>query len=338
MPGLVLLLAAPALADSILDREAPVPATSMWVVGEPPPAWSALKGECVLLELTDPDELVCQGLASRTVEVVRRTRDRHLLPVSVAVGGGADDEKAREFAKRFGVTWSLGVDRKGETFFAFGAPSLPRWYLVAPDGRVMWEGSPGALDDATLSGFLDRARLWRPAEIAKTVRPAADLFVKGKFAAAAKKASEAVAEAAKRRKAGLPVEGEVEKDAALLSDGLASVARIRLAIADRLAKDRWSLEAKDMLEGIAAGFAGTEWEGKAKAALEALAADERAVWEILAATRLREILASVKPASRRTVEKAVDDLGTFLSQFENSRVEERARAALERLRALLPGK
>jgi len=268
--SLLLLAASPALADSLLDRDPPAPAVTKWVVGEPPPALKSLKGTSALLELTDPDELVCQGLASRTLEVANRTKDRHLLVITVAVGTGADEEKAREFAKRFGVTWPLGVDRKGETFYAFGAPTLPRWYLVAPDGRVMWEGSPGALDDAALSGFLERARLWRPAEVAKTVRPAAEAFVKGKYASAARKAADALAEARKRAGAGLPVEGDVEKDAALVTEGLRALAEMRLRIASGLEKERWSLEALEIYEAMAEGFRGTEWAGKAKDAIEAM--------------------------------------------------------------------
>ena len=335
---LLLLLAGGARADSFLDREAPVPAVTQWVTGEPPPAWKELKGSCALLELLDPDELVCQGLVSLTVKVVGATKERKLLVFSVAVGTGADDEKARTFAKRFNVTWPLGVDRKGETYFGCGAPTLPRWYLVAPDGKVMWEGSPGALSAETLGGFLDRARLWRPAEIAKTVRPAADAYVKGMFSAAAKKAAAALAAARKRAKAGLRVEGDVEKDATLVADGLKAVATLRLSIADGMAKERLSLDAEDLLQSVATGFAGTEWEGKAKEALAVMAADARAQAEILAGKKLREILASVKPNVRRTVEKAIAELDVLLATYGNLRSGERAQAAKAKLEALLSAK
>ncbi len=333
----VLLASAAARADSLLDKPAPDPAVAKWAAGEAPPSWKALDGRCALFELLDPDDLVCQGLVSRTVEIAAKAKERRLVVVSVAVGTGADEEKAREFAKRFRVSWPLGVDRRGETFFAAGNPSLPWYWLIAPDGRVVWEGSPGALDEPTLKGFLDRARLWHPDEITRLLRPAAEAFTKGKYGAAARKADEGAAEAEKRVRYGQAVEGTEAKDAALVRDGVKTIAVIRLGIAERLAKDRFSLDARDMLEAMAAGFAGSEWEGKAKEALDAIAADKRAQAEIQAAKRLREILAAIRPLTRKNVQKALEELEGFLRLNENLRTGERARAEMARLEKILGG-
>ena len=155
----LLLLAAAARADSFLDRPAPEPAVTKWVAGDAPPAWKTLEGRCALLELFDPDDIVCQGLVSHTVEIAEHAAGKKLVILSVAVGSGAEEGKALDFAKHFKMTWPVGADRKGETFLAAGSPTLPRYLLVAPDWKVVWEGSPGALDAATLDGFLERARL-----------------------------------------------------------------------------------------------------------------------------------------------------------------------------------
>ncbi len=331
----LLLLPARAAADTLLDRQAPEPAVSKWVGGEPPPPLKALKGRCALVELLDPDDLVCQGLVSRTVEIAARAAERDLVVLSVAVGAGADEATSRAFAKEFRVAWPLGVDRGAETFLAYGMPSLPRYFLVSPDGRVAWEGSPGSLDDRSLAAFLERSRLWRTEEVAKGARPAAESFVKGKYGSAARKASELLEEVKGKRAKGLPADEAGEKDAKVVLDAVADVAAARFANADRLAKERWSLDAREILEGVAAAFAGTEHEAKAKERLAAIAGDSRAQYEITAMTRLREILSKMRPVTRHTVGKAVEAIDVFLVTYAGAVSGERGKAEKARLQKLL---
>jgi hypothetical protein len=331
----LLLAAATARADSLLDKQAPEPVASKWVVGEAPPSFKALKGSCALLELLDPDDLVSQGLVSRTVEIAARAAERRLVMVSIACGAGADEGTAKAFASSSKVTWSFGIDKAGETLLSLGMPTLPRYLLVAPDGRVVWEGSPAGLDDRTLDGFLARARLWRPEEIAKTIRPAADAFAKGKHGLAAKKVAEALEECRKRKGAGLPVDGDPEKDGALVLDASKNLAEIRIALAAKLADQRWSLDAREMLEGIVATFVGTEWEAKAKAELAKIAADDRAQYEIGGMIRLREILSKLRPLTPKTVRGAIENIDGFLLTYENTQAGARARAEKARLEKML---
>ena len=252
------------------------------------------------------------------------------------MGKGADDELAFDFARKAHYDWAVGVDRKGATYFAAGMPGLPRHLLVAPDGRVLWEGSPGALTDPILDGFLDRSRLWRPEEIAKPVRPAAEAFAKGKYGAAWKKAEEAIAAAAKRRASGDAAAADAEeKDAGLVRQGVEFIANLRFGIAERLAKDRWSIDAREILEGLAASCAGSPVEAKAKAALDAIEADPRAQKEIEAMVRLREILGKVGKPTRLKVTQALSAIEDFMVPYGNLVAGERAKAEKARLERLL---
>jgi hypothetical protein len=331
----LLLAAAAASAGSLLDAPPPEPAVARWVVADAPPPLKGLRGRCVLLEITDPGDLVCQGLASRTRELARRGAGRDLAVITVATGRGGDEELAKDFAKRAQYDWPVGVDRKGETWLAWGAPNLPWCLLVAPDGRVLWEGNPGALENAVLDAFLDRARLWRPDEIAKPVRPAAEAFSKGRFGSAWKKAEEASAAAKKRLASGDASAGAEEKDAALVRDGVDFIAGIRLGIAARLAKDRHCLRAREMFEGIATSCAGTPWEAKAKEELAKLAADKRAQAEIDSTLRLEEILAKVRPPSRVKVKQAIEAVDAFIALYDGFVSAERAREERKKLETLL---
>jgi hypothetical protein len=208
---------------------------------------------------------------------------------------------------------------------------------VAPDGRVLWEGSPGALTDAIVDGFLDRARLWRNDEIAKPVRAAAEAFAKGKYGVAWKKSEEALAAAAKRREKDPAAADEEEKDANLVKKGVEFIANLRLGIAAKLAKERWSIDAKELLEGLAKSCAGCPFEAKANEALEAIADDARAQKEIEAMVRLREILGQVGKPTRLKVKQALTAIEDFMAPYGNLVAGERARAEKARLEKVLEG-
>ena len=340
---LALLLApSPARADSLLDRAAPDPVVKSWAVGEKPPSLKALKGNCALVELFDPDDLVSQGLVSRTAEIAATAAAKRIVVLSVATGAGADEEKVREFAKAAKATWPMGVDRNSETFLAYGMPSLPRYFLVTPDGRVSWEGSPAALEFAELDAFVEQARVWRPEELTKTARPVAEAFVRGKPALAIQKAKEiGEAEQAKLARGRTPEVEELKaisatlKDMTLVLEAIGRVGKARLAVADRLAKDRWSIDAQEILEGMVKSFAGTPHEEAAKKRLAAIAADERAQYEITAMKRLREILGKMRPVNRHNVQKAVDAITDFLVPYANTVSGERGKAEKARLERLL---
>ncbi|MHC4821763.1 MAG: thioredoxin domain-containing protein [Planctomycetota bacterium] len=331
----LLLAATAARAESLLDKAAPVPKAKTWVRGETPPKWKSLKGRAALVELLDPDDLVSLGLHSRTGEISQRTKDRKLLIVSLAVGTGGDKGTAQAFAAEQGGDWAFGCDDTGSVWVDFGSPSLPCYFLVAPDGRVLWQGSPATLDDAKLDRFLEWCRLWRKDEVAKPVRKAAGLYASGKYGAASREAAKAVAAVRKRKEADLPVDGGEEKDAAVVVDAVKAVAEIRLAIAKKLEKDRWSLDALEIYEAIEARFGGTDWKKAAEERISAMKLDKRAMKEVEAGKRLRKILKGTKPLTPRNVEKAIEALDTMISYYEGLVTADRAKAHARRLRKLL---
>lgn len=331
----LLCAAAPARADSFLDSVPPEPTVAKWVAGEPGPSLKALKGRCMLLELLDPDDLVSDGMVSRTAEIAGRADPKELVVVSVAVGTGAHEGTARGFADRRKITWSFGIDREGATLAALGAPAVPCYLLLAPDGRTVWEGSSGDLDDATLATHLTRARLWRPAEVTKVMRPAAAAYAAGRYSEAVKLAKTAMEGVEKRTRNDLPVEGGEEKDLALIEDAVKSTAEARFVLVARLERDRDSLDCLEMLEAIETRFKGTPWEEKAKEQRIELMVSDKHRKEIEQGRRLRDILAKGRPPTRRNLEKVLVDLDRFIEANVNMRVLERAVPERDRIDAIL---
>ena len=164
---------------------------------------------------------------------------------------------------------------------------------------------------------------------------AADAFTKGKYALAAKKVEEGLAETAKRKSATLPLDGTEERDAKTVTGGIGAMAEIRLALAAKLERDRWSIDAEEMYVAMQSGFAGTAWEEKAKEALDRMAQDKRAQYEIAGMKKVREILSTLRPLTRKSLERAIAAFDDLLVLYEGSVTGDRAKAQQDRLKKLL---
>jgi cytochrome c biogenesis protein CcmG/thiol:disulfide interchange protein DsbE len=63
------------------------------------------------------------------------------------------ERNAREFIRRFGVTYPNGLDATGEIAVDFGMTGVPETYFIDASGRIVrkWQGP---LDDALIERFL----------------------------------------------------------------------------------------------------------------------------------------------------------------------------------------
>jgi cytochrome c biogenesis protein CcmG, thiol:disulfide interchange protein DsbE len=92
----------------------------------------------------------CEDEAAALVRSAKRYAGRATF-VGVAVQD--TDRNAREFVRRFGVTYPNGLDASGEIAVDFGMTGVPETYFIEPSGRIVrkWQGP---LDDALIERFL----------------------------------------------------------------------------------------------------------------------------------------------------------------------------------------
>jgi cytochrome c biogenesis protein CcmG/thiol:disulfide interchange protein DsbE len=64
------------------------------------------------------------------------------------------DANAREFLRRFGITYPNGPDPSGAIAVDYGMSGVPESYFIDREGRIVrkWQGP---LDDERLRAFLD---------------------------------------------------------------------------------------------------------------------------------------------------------------------------------------
>lgn len=66
---------------------------------------------------------------------------------------GVDEARARKLVEELGLTFPQAADRQRVVADRFGVEAWPRAYVVR-DGRIVWEGHPSHLDEASLGALL----------------------------------------------------------------------------------------------------------------------------------------------------------------------------------------
>jgi cytochrome c biogenesis protein CcmG/thiol:disulfide interchange protein DsbE len=112
---------------------------------------AAARGKPVLINFWASWCIPCEEEAAVLEQGSRAYRDR---VVFVGVNVQDTEPLARDFLRRFGVTYPNGRDASGAIAVDYGMSGVPETYFVDRDGRIArkWQG---ALDEARLRTFLD---------------------------------------------------------------------------------------------------------------------------------------------------------------------------------------
>jgi cytochrome c biogenesis protein CcmG/thiol:disulfide interchange protein DsbE len=112
---------------------------------------AATRGRPVLVNFWASWCVPCEDEAATLERASRAYRDRVTF---VGVDVQDTDASAREFLRRFGVTYPNGPDPGGTISVDYGMSGVPETYFLDRDGRVVrkWQGP---LDDQRLRSFLD---------------------------------------------------------------------------------------------------------------------------------------------------------------------------------------
>ena len=112
---------------------------------------SAVKGRPVVVNFWASWCIPCEEEAAVLEQGSRTYRDR---AVFVGVNVQDTDPLARDFVRRFGVTYPNGRDVTGSIAVDYGMSGVPETYFVDRDGRLAYKWQ-GALDQARLQAYLD---------------------------------------------------------------------------------------------------------------------------------------------------------------------------------------
>jgi hypothetical protein len=307
--------AAPARADILdrLDQPAPDAVCAKWWNGAAPKS-AALRGRVVVVHLCDPSKVTTKAAAAALEKVAGWAKDEPVTIVEVVLGG--TEEAAAAWAAR-AKGWVVGWDAEGAASAAYPGSSVPRTYLVGPDGKIAWHAHVGALTEEALAAQVARVAFYAPPKDAKKAVAAAKAASDQRFGAA-------LAEAAK-------VEADrfaSEADRAVVAAIRAEVPRalaFQLKLLDALeAELDWAI-AWRRIDAMEEMFQGTPQAAKVAERRRALEARPSAAHERMAQQRLDPILAdAAKAKTRRQLEDVIGRLQDFMLDFVHTKAEDKA--------------
>ena len=134
---------------SFLGREPPeLAAGGTWINAADGPTLASLRGKLVLLQFAF---LECPSCALMTPHLERWHQaygPRGLVVLYVDNGLADRLESAKTTVAARKIAYPFFHDPEGKTLAAYGVRAFPTAYLIAPDGKVLWEGGPIGIEAA----------------------------------------------------------------------------------------------------------------------------------------------------------------------------------------------
>jgi cytochrome c biogenesis protein CcmG, thiol:disulfide interchange protein DsbE len=129
----------------------PAPGFTLTLLDGKPFDLSGVRGKPVLINFWASWCIPCEEEAAVLEQGSRAYRDRVTF---IGVNVQDTDPLAREFLRRFGVTYPNGRDASGAIAVEYGMSGVPETYFVDRDGQLVrkWQG---ALDNVRLRAYLD---------------------------------------------------------------------------------------------------------------------------------------------------------------------------------------
>jgi cytochrome c biogenesis protein CcmG, thiol:disulfide interchange protein DsbE len=116
---------------------------------------SDLRGHPVLLNVWATWCIPCRKELPELQALHTQLAPRGLQVVGVSVDEGNDDDAVRDFAREFGITYTIVRDPATVIYSAFAIPGVPATFLIDRTGKVAWRiMGPFSATDTTLQAAL----------------------------------------------------------------------------------------------------------------------------------------------------------------------------------------
>ncbi|MCG3133754.1 MAG: hypothetical protein HMLKMBBP_00988 [Planctomycetes bacterium] len=310
-----------------IDESAPELECAKWF-GDAPAKWEKFRGRVVVLHFSRPEVVTSRAAAGSLRDFAKKWATKPVTVIEVALS--VEEASVAAYVSRDAPPWPVGHDAAGATAAKFPGTSVPRTYLIGPDGRIFWHAHILALTDAMVQEQLDRIAFVAPGPEVKLgkgcARAAGDMRWADALAAAAKletdaKASDADREIARQVRAEVPRAFQVD-----------------LGRAEKLVTERDYGLAWRRFERMLVRFKGTVHEKAVQDRMAELDAKEIVPFCRKGQDRLDDLMTKWPTRTRSDVEKLIVAIDEWDSLYGETRPAERAAKFREEMTALLATK
>ncbi|HZL37138.1 MAG TPA: redoxin family protein [Tepidisphaeraceae bacterium] len=252
-----------------------------------------LKGKLVLIDFWATWCGPCMHEAPHMVDINKKYGTRGLILLGVSLD--RDAAAMKNGAKAAGLSWPQTIDPKLSNLF--GVDSIPRTFLVGPDGTVLWTGHPAAgLDQAIDDAFKNHPPFLVDPKVMADATKVLDQVEEKLAAKDAKGALKLMAKVPAAAKA----DADFAARATDVQKKLADAADAMLGDVDGLVTSGDYLQAVSRLQDLSQGMPGLPVSAKARKKLTELMAKPE-VKSALAAAKKSEHDAEMKTRSQEAL-------------------------------------
>jgi len=296
-----------------LDEKAAAIRCSTWWNGDAPKL-SKLKGRVVVLHFHDPGRITSKAFEEKAKKLAHAHPDQPYTFIEVIVD--CDEVDAQSYVARAGADWLVGWDGKGDAASAYPGSSVPRTYVIGPDGLVAWHAHIAALKKDVLAAQFARATLFDTKALPKKARAAAKAAREYRFGAAVEESEKLLG-----GKRSTPEEKAIA-ETIIEEIGRYHAFQQKVARAAMLDLD-WGVALK-RVERMEAVYKGTPFEEEVATERKKLDANPRVAY-VAEAERLMElIIDKTDVRKKRDLESALRELKTFADSYANTKPAEKA--------------
>jgi hypothetical protein len=163
-----------------LDEPAAEIAAAQWWNGAAPKL-ADLRGRVVVLHVSDPARATSKAFVPNLVKLRDAYKDAPVTIVEVVENEDQAIAAAHAADAASGVTWPVGWDGTGVLLRGYPGTSVPRTYVIGPDGKVAWHAHVAALTKEIVDAQVTRCSFGDSKAVPAAARAAAKAMLDLRF-------------------------------------------------------------------------------------------------------------------------------------------------------------
>ena len=308
---LACLCAAGARADIVdrLDEPAAEITASQWWNGAAPKL-ADFKGRVVVLHVSDPARATSKAFLPDLVKLRDAYKSAPVTIVEVVENEDQAVATAHAADTESGVTWLVGWDGTGMLLRGYPGTSVPRTYLIGPDGKVAWHAHIKALTKQILDAQVTRCSFGDNKVVPAAARPAAKAMLDLRFGDAITAADKVFTD----RYAG----DDAKAFCAKVKKEVARYYAFQKGVVDALIQELDWAVAYHRVERMLVTYKGTDHLAEVEKRKAELDANPRVKYIVAAQKELDGIVEHIDREDVKGLEKIVDKLKAFQETYPES--------------------
>ncbi len=315
-----------------LDQPAPEIVATTWWNGAAPKI-ASLRGKVVILHVSDPSRATSKGFLPNLVKLAETYKSQPVVIIEVLES--AEDACATKYLvdDAASIKWQVGWDGAGALLKGYPGTSMPRTYVIGPDGKVAWHAHVAALTKDILEAQINRCAFGDPKTVPYDARHAAKALLDLRFGEAIDFADKVFTDS--------HASGEAKAFCAKVKKEISRYWTFQRGVVDALIKDLDWAVAYHRVERMLVTYKGTDHLAEVQKLKDELDANPRVKYIVLAQEYLDHLVEDVARQDIKGLERLIEKLKAFQEKYPDTSPEKKAGewiAECERRIARRPGK